>query len=87
MDPFRVVILVVFVLLAVGIGRLRREPLSVTALNAVGGLVFMLSVFWASEIGPEASTAAFGASLGAILFTMGWAYGRSARSAGARPNA
>jgi len=80
MDPTRLALLVMFAAIAVGLAVVRRESLSVTALNAGGGIIFVTSIFWATALSPAASFAALGASLGGILFSLGALPGRRARA-------
>jgi CHASE2 domain-containing sensor protein len=68
--PFVLVTIAVVVLLGIVVGRLRREPNHLIALDVAGYAVFLIGIGWAMTLSYEALWPAFATSLGAILFTM-----------------
>ena len=69
-DPSTVVLVVLVATLVFIVGRLRREPPSLVAMNTIGTAIFFFGIRWAIGVGEEAFGPMAAASLGAILFTM-----------------
>ncbi len=51
------------------LGRMRGDPLILVALDVAGYTVFLVGLYWASDVGRDAFIAAGAASLGVLLFT------------------
>jgi hypothetical protein len=79
-DPATWTILVISVIAAAVIGRLRREPWLATAMTLVGFNAFFLGIRWAGLIGGDATNAAW-------LATGGMAIWGQAASIGTRKRA
>jgi hypothetical protein len=68
-DAFIWVLVVVVIVAGVAIGRMRRDPALVIALDVGGYTIFLGGLYWASQLGRDAFVAAGAASLGALVFT------------------
>ena len=82
--PSAIVGALVAAVLAVLIGRVRRDAGRTIALNAVGVPMFLIGLGAASEVSMQAFWAAAAASLGSLLFTMADHDRRATRHAAAR---
>jgi predicted branched-subunit amino acid permease len=51
------------------LGRMRGDPLILIGLDVAGYTVFLVGLYWASQVGREAFIAAGAACLGVLLFT------------------
>jgi hypothetical protein len=66
-DPLTWTTIVISIIVAAVVGRLRREPWLATAMTVVGFNAFLLGIRWAGLIGGEAATAAWLASGGMAI--------------------
>lgn len=78
-EPRTFVLLVVFALLTVVFGRVRREPPLTTAMSTIGIVAALAGLFWAGASGIAAMGAVALVFIGAYLMTTAYERGRTSK--------